>query len=219
MSIDINAPEVQEAIKAAVKEATAGLAAKRDELLNELKEARKGKTIEPAELERRDARIAELEGQLNEATKAAGESKKAADKAAKALETEAKFVQSLLVENGLSDALVKAGVKQPAHLKAVKAMLSGQVQIVADGEARVAKVGDKALGDFITEWAKSDEGKFFVEAPANNGGGAGGGSGSQNNGEKLPDIKTSGAGISAADKAARTKAIQARLDKAGATTD
>ena len=41
MSIDLSAPEVQDAIKAAVEEATSGLIKKRDELLKEVKEARK----------------------------------------------------------------------------------------------------------------------------------------------------------------------------------
>jgi hypothetical protein len=132
-----------------------------------------------------------LEGQVTEANKSAKDAKTAADKATKALEGEAKFVQSLLVDNGLSDALVKAGVKEPAHLKAVKAMLSGQVQIVADGDVRVAKVGEKPLGDFVTDWAKSDEGKFFVTAQQNSGGGAQGGNGNASGAPKsLKEAKT-----------------------------
>ena len=68
-------------------------------------------------------------------------------------------------------------MKNPAHLKATQAMLRGQVQIVADGDKRIAKVGDKALKDFVKEWAAGDEGKHFVQAPGNAGGGASGGSG------------------------------------------
>ena len=51
------------------------------------------------------------------------------------------------------------------------------MQVIADGENRGAKVGDKALTDFVSEWAQSDEGKHFVTAPANSGGGAGAGKG------------------------------------------
>lgn len=179
MSIDLKAPEVQAAINEAVEAAVTQLKAKNAELIAEVREARKGKNIDPAELDKLEKRVEELQGQLSEANKAAKDAKATADKATKALEGEAKFVQSLLVDNGLSEALVKAGVKEPAHLKAVKAMLAGQVQIVADGDKRVAKVGDKALGDFVTDWAKSDEGKFFVSAQQNSGGGAGGGNGAK----------------------------------------
>jgi hypothetical protein len=56
-------------------------------------------------------------------------------------------------------------------------MLKENVQIVVEGDARVAKIGDKALSDFVKEWAAGDEGKHFVQAPANSGGGATGGNG------------------------------------------
>jgi hypothetical protein len=209
VSIDLTAPEVKEAIQAAVAEATKGLVAKRDELLTELKEARKGKTIDPAELDKRDARIEELEGQLSESTKAQATALKEAKKATEALQASEGFTQRLLVDNGLTEALTKAGVTNPVHLKAVKSMLAGQVQIVADGDNKVAKVGEKALTDFVGEWAKGDEGKFFVAAPNNSGGGANGGNGS---GNQQTDLSK----ISPTDKAARTAAIEKRLAEAGA---
>jgi len=84
------------------------------------------------------------------------------------------MTSKLLVDNGLNEALAKAGVK-PEYLKAAKAMFAGQVQVVTDGENRVAKVGDKGLSDFVTAWAAGDEGKHFVAAPNNSGGGSGGG--------------------------------------------
>lgn len=177
MTIDLKAPEVVAAIEAAVEAALTPIKAKNTELIGEVRELRKGKTIDPAELERRDAKIEELQTQLTDANKSAKDAKTAAEKATKTLTTEQAFTQKLLVDNGLTAELVKAGVKEPAHLKAVKAMLAGQVQIVVDGENRTAKVGDKALDAFVGEWAKSDEGKFFVSAPNNNGGGAQGGNG------------------------------------------
>lgn len=182
MSIDLNAPEVQEAIKAAVKEATESLSEKNREILNELKQARKNQEIKPEHLERIEQERDEYKAQLDKAMKDAKEFKTAAEKATKQLETESSFTQKLLVENGLSDVLVKAGVNNPAHLKAVKSMLQSQVQIVVEGDNRVAKVGDKALADYVTEWAKSDEGKHFVSAPNNTGGSAQGGS--QNTNQK-----------------------------------
>ena len=112
---------------------------------------------------------------LTEALKAAKTANTEADKIKKAYETESKVAHNLLVENGLSNALLEAGVKKPSYLKAAKAMLAGQVVLTADGENRIAKIGDKPLADFIKTWATSDEGKSFVDAPANSGGGAQGG--------------------------------------------
>lgn len=210
MSIDLNAPEVQEAIKAAVKEATEALASKNRELLGELKEARKGKDIKPEDLEKLETQIEELKGQLTEAQKTAKTATKEAEKATKALADAEGFTQRLLVDNGLTDALTKAGVSNPVHLKAAKALLSGQVQIVADGDSKVAKVGEKALADYIGEWAKGDEGKFFVAAPNNSGGGANGGGGGSGN--KTTDLTK----IDPSDKAARVAAIEKRMSEAGA---
>ena len=51
-------------------------------------------------------------------------------------------------------------------------MLASQVQVVADGDSRSLKVGDKGLSDYMKEWAAGDEGKHFVTAAASNGGGA-----------------------------------------------
>jgi len=174
---DLTSDEVKQAIKDAVDEATASLAAKNKELLGELKQARKGSEIKPEQLEALESQIDTLKGELSTAQSAAKEASKKAELATKQLEAESGFTQKLLVDNGLSDVLVKAGVNNPAMLKAVKSMLSGQVQIVAEGDNRVAKVGDKALTDFVSEWAKSDEGKHFITAPNNSGGGSNGGDG------------------------------------------
>ena len=209
MSIDLNAPEVQEAIQAAVDKATQPLLAKRDELLSEVKTLRKGKQVNPEDLDKLETQVDELKGQLSEAQKAAKTATTDAEKARKALETSESFTQRLLVDNGLNEALAKAGVTNPVHLKAVKSMLASQVQVVADGDTRVAKVGDKALGDFVTEWAKGDEGKFFVAAPNNSGGGAPGSGGGS---PKTSDLNK----IDPSDKAARTAALEKRLSEAGA---
>lgn len=206
MSIDLEAPEVQEAIQKAVEKATAPLVAKRDELLGEVKKLRKNAEIDPAELEKVEAERDDLKQQLADAQKAAKTATTEAEKARKALETSEGFTQRLLVDNGLNDALAKAGVTNPVHLKAVKSMLMGQVQIVADGDQKVAKVGDKALVDFVADWSKGDEGKHFVAAPANSGGGAGGGGGGASTPASLKDAKTT---------AERKAVIQARLDAAG----
>lgn len=175
--IDLNAPEVKDAIQAAVDAAVAPLATKRDELLAEVRKLKAGKQVSPEDYAALEAERDELRASLDKTGKELKAAIANAEKATKALETESGFTKKLLADNGLSDALVKAGVNNPAHLKAVKALLAGQVQIVSEGDQRIAKVGDKALADFVTEWAKSDDGKHFVSAPANSGGGAQGGAG------------------------------------------
>lgn len=212
MSIDLNAPEVQEAIQKAIKEATDGLARKNSELLAELKEARKGKTINPEDVEKLESRIEELQGQLTEAQKTAKAAIKEAETSKKALADAEGSMTRMLVDNGLTDALAKAGVTNPVHLKAAKALLASQVQVVPDGDKKVAKVGDKALADFIGEWAKGDEGKFFVAAPQNTGGGANGGAGA---GKNQP---TELSKIDPSDKDARVAVIEKRMAEAGAVT-
>ena len=179
--IDLKDPAVQDAIKAAVDEATAGLLKKRDELLGEVKKLRKNSEIDPEDYQRLKDENDELQGKVTEATKAAKKAETEAQKALKQAEAEAGMTSKLLVDNGLNEALTKAGVK-PEYLKAAKAMFAGQVQVVTDGDSRVAKVGDKALSDFVSAWAAGDEGKHFVAAPNNSGGGSGGGGNGRNSG-------------------------------------
>ena len=172
--IDTDTPEGKEALKAQIEEAVSGLAAKNKELLAEVKEARKSRTIDPKEIEDRENEIEALKGQLTEAQKTVKTAMKEAETFKKSLEGAESFTHKLLVDNGLNDALAKSGVTNPVHLKAAKSMLASQVAIVADGENRAAKIGDKDLAIAVSEWAKGDEGKFFVAATQNNGGGANG---------------------------------------------
>lgn len=168
---------VSEQIKIAVDEATVGLAKKNSELLAELKDARKGKQIDPAELDKLQDKIDGLENQLTASQKTIKEQQKAFEQTKAALDAESGFTSKLLLDNGLTDALVKAGVATP-FLPAVKAMLSSQAKIAIDGDVRKAVIGDKDLSAFVTEWATSDDGKHYIAAPQNNGGGASGGSNS-----------------------------------------
>lgn len=178
MAIDLNDAEVKKAIKdaadVAVTEATAGLVAKNQELLGKLKKAQKDSTIDPAEYQSVQEELSKANDKIAELTKVNKTALKEAETAKKALEGEAGFVSKLLIDNGLSDALLKAGVK-PEMSKAVKAMLAGQVVIKVDGDKRNAMIGDKSLSEAVDEWSKSDEGKHFVAAPDNKGGGANGG--------------------------------------------
>ncbi|MDP2644124.1 MAG: hypothetical protein Q8P24_04235 [Desulfobacterales bacterium] len=181
MAIDLKDPEVKAAIavavEAAVTEAVTGLQAKNSELLGKLKKAQKDATIDPADHAALQADLDAVQNKLTEVTKALKTATTESDKIKKAYENESKVTHSLLVDNGLSSALLEAGVKKASYLKAAKAMLAGQVILTVDGESRIAKVGDKPLAEFVKAWAVSDEGKAFVDAPGNSGGGAGGGAG------------------------------------------
>ena len=181
MAFDANDKETKaalaKAVKDAVDEAVTGLQAKNTELLGKLKKAQKDATIDPADHAALQAELDDTESKLATALKEAKAATKAADDAKKALEGESKVAHNLLVDNGLSAALLENGVKKASYLKAAKAMLAGQVVLTSDGDDRIAKVGDKLLVDFIKEWAVSDEGKAFVDAAVNSGGGADGGAG------------------------------------------
>jgi heme-degrading monooxygenase HmoA len=178
---------IAEQIKVAVEESTNGLVKKNSELLAELKEARKGKQIDPAELDKLQEKIDGLENQLTVSQKTIKEQQKAFEQTKAALDSESGFTSKLLLDNGLTDALVKAGVATP-FLPAVKAMLSSQAKIAIDGDVRKAVIGDKDLSAFVTEWATSDDGKHYIAAPQNNGGGASGGSNS--NGQQVVNRST-----------------------------
>ena len=168
---------VTEAVEEAVEEAVGGLKAKNTELLGKLKKAQKDSTIDPADHQALQAELDATEAKLSEATKSLKTATTESDKIKKAYEAESRVAHNLLVDTGLSTALLEAGVKKASYLKAAKAMLAGQVVLTTDGENRTAKVGDKLLSDFVKEWAAGDEGKAFVDAPSNSGGGASGGGG------------------------------------------
>lgn len=174
-TIDLNSQEVKDAIEAAVERATGPLLAKRDELLGEVKKLRKGQQIDPEELARVEQERDDARSALSEAQKVAKKATEAADKAAKAQADAEGSVAKLLVDNGLTDALAKAGVNNPALVKAAKAMFATQAQVADDNGSKVARIGDKALADAIAEWAGTDEGKHFVTAHDASGGGSQGG--------------------------------------------
>jgi len=153
----------------------ADLKVKNTELLKKLKKAQKDSLIDPADHAALQSELDANEIKLAAAEKALKTAITESDKIKKSYETESKVAHNLLVENGLSTALLEAGIKKPSYLKAAKAMLAGQVILTADGDKRVAMVGDKKLAEFIKDWAGGDEGKTFVDAPGNSGGNAPGG--------------------------------------------
>lgn len=166
---------VKVAVKEAVEEEVAGLKAKNTELLGKLRKATKDAEIDPADHQALQNELEASESALKEATKSLKTATAESEKIKKQYEDESKVAHNLLVETGLSNALLEAGVKNPSYLKAAKAMLSGQVTLTTEGDERVAMVGDKKLAEFVKEWASGDEGKTFVSAPTNTGSNATGG--------------------------------------------
>jgi len=202
--IDLTAPEVQAAINAAVEKATAPLLAKRDELLGEVKKLRRESQIDPADLEKVEAERDQLKQQLADAQRAQTKLQKDLEAATKARdEIRGRFTSSLK-EAALTDALTKNGVTNPVHLKAAKALLGSAVEVVEENGQPVIKAGEKALGDFITEWAGGEEGKHF-RANGADGGNANGGRPDHNNNGQLPPVE---------DKAARAAVLAERLARA-----
>lgn len=70
-----------------------------------------------------------------------------------------------LVEDGLTKALVKAGVK-PTLMKAAQRMFQDDVEVVEEDGKRVARMKTDLGGDevekFISNWSQSDEAKDFI---------------------------------------------------------
>jgi hypothetical protein len=188
-------PEIQAAIDAAVEAATSGLKTKNQELLDKNKRLMKGQEIDPQTVVDLEAQVDKLQGELSASQKSAKESVKTLETLQGQLKAETGFTQKLLIDNGLTDELVKNGVA-PQFLPAVKAMFAGQAQIVAEGDTRTAKIGDKSVSDFVKEWAVSDDGKHFVKAPENSGGGSqGSGNGTTNQQIPLTSTQKIAAGL------------------------
>lgn len=94
----------------------------------------------------------------------------------------------------LSDALAKAGVKDPAFLSATRTMLGPKVSYDDNGEAFVeTDMGNLSVEDFVAKWAKSDDGKPFIAQAK--GGGTKGGDG-MGSGESKSPLASKVAGFS-----------------------
>lgn len=97
-----------------------------------------------------------------------------------------------LVDNVLMQSLVKNNVKS-SLISAAQTIIKGKVSILEEGNERVAKVGDKTIEEYVSEWVKSEEGKHFVLAPKNSGGdasGSGEGEGGEGEFDKFFDKKS-----------------------------
>jgi hypothetical protein len=184
---------------AELEEAMEAMNAKNAELLREVKIARakaKGVEIDPNDFMALQTENETLKSQLD---KVAKDNAKTIEQLQASLTEKDGALQSYLIDNGLNDAMLKAGIK-PEFMAAAKAMLKSQTKLMADNGQYSALMGDKPLTEAIAEWAAGDEGKHFVSAPANSGGGATGGT--VNGAPALPKGNLGG------DKTQRTNAIK-----------
>lgn len=170
--------EQKAAIAIMVEEATSGLVAKNADLLKDLKKIQKVGAPTQEQLDSLENQIDALKIENTTISKTLKAATKTAEDANKLLLAESGFTTRLLIDNGLVAALAANGVVDPALMKGAQAMLRSGVQVISEGDNRIAKYGDKALAEHIKEWAGSDEGKRYVTAKQNIGGGATGGTGS-----------------------------------------
>lgn len=133
------------------------------------------------------SKVNDLETQLEEAGKGGEDIEAAVAKATKKLQKElddersskseiSSKMQKMIIDNSLNEALLKANIAKN-HIPAVRALLRSENTIDIDETDNVAKIKDKDLSSFVTEWAQTDIGKNYVAASQNNGGGASGSSG------------------------------------------
>lgn len=166
--LQVKVAELTESL-AAQSEANNGLKA---DLTKAKAELRKGQAIDPAEFSALQSENEALKGKMTAYEKDIKKVASERDQALKTLENESQVTVNMQRERDLTEALSAAGVTNSINLKAAKAILAAQVQVVTDGDKRITKVGDKSLSDYLTEWKATDEGRHFISAPVNSGGGA-----------------------------------------------
>ena len=179
MAYDPNDPADKALFDAAVAEATAGLTSKRDELLKEVKDLKKKISqgaADPQAMERLQEQLDEANAKLETANADLKKASKDRDKNKADFDNESAYSKKLLVDNGLTSALTSANVAKQ-FVPAVTAMFAGKVEVKTENGERKLFIGDKPLGEAITAFAQSDEGKHFIGAGNNTGGNANGGAG------------------------------------------
>lgn len=189
---------VSDAVAAALEDARetheaeiTGLKNKNTELLGKLTKARAGEGGgDVAEITRLEGELTETQGKLRtaeaslrQATRDLTTITQERDTLSTDLTAERATSQNEFVTNRLTAGLVEAKVR-PEFLDDLTASMAGKVTVKDVDGKRQAFVGDKSLGDYLTEWSQGDKGKHYVGAPANGGGGSGGSGGGQGPGDK-----------------------------------
>ena len=74
------------------------------------------------------------------------------------------YLQKTILEDGLSNELLKAGVDKK-YLKASLALLKSEAKVAQGENGYKAVIGDKDLSEFIPEWIKTEGQIFTMKAP------------------------------------------------------
>ena len=161
-----------------LKESLVAVSGKKDELLDELKKERRKHqdSIDMEKYQDLEDKFSALESDYKKLQK---ESAVNVDKLQTQLNLKTDSLNNLLIDGGLTDSLLKAGVKAE-FMDATKALLRGQAKLVESESGIQAMMGDKSISEFIDGWAK-EQGKHFISANDNSGSGSGGNSGQGGN--------------------------------------
>lgn len=186
--------EVKAAIASAVEEAKKPLLEKRDELLGSLREIKDRVSSLEKEKDEIEHQNAVKSGDIEKIkTQLESQNKKIVDGH---IETIAKLqgqLDTLVIGEGLTKALVKANV-QPGLMDAAKALIKQNFKgEISDSNGTPTALFDgKSVEEFVASWAQTDAGKNFVSASANGGGGSNGANGKGNAGTgNKPTMKRS----------------------------
>lgn len=209
MKIDTETDEGKAQLQKLIDEATTGLKSKNEELLGltkKLKEEMKSTT------DRLDAIAKEKEEAEAAAAAKGGDVEKVKETLTKQHKSEMEKLTAnlsdtqsklnkVLIENGLTDALTKAGVA-PQYLDAAKALLTTKhkAEVADDNGNPVARIEGKAISEFVSEWTQGDQGKHFKAAANNGGGGANGQNGNAKGGAAKTMSRADFEAMSAIDK-------------------
>lgn len=166
-----------------------GLAKKNAELIQEIRTL-KSKLRQTQEIKPEDyqAVVDELEAakeKISNVEKSAKVALQEAEKFRGLYESESAHTAKNLIDSSLTNALMDAKV-DPKFMKAVKALIGTDAKVVSEGDTKVAKIGEKPLGDYIKEWAATADAAHYISAPVNAGAGAEGGKSQPTN---QPNVK------------------------------
>jgi hypothetical protein len=167
--------KINEAIEARIEEAVTKLKAKNGELIGKLKEAKRGAGDGP-DLSDYEEKILDLQEQMakinKESSKKVQTLEKELEQAKGMHQSESQAVARLVIDRGLTDALMASGVDDK-HLPILREYHKARVQVIQEGDERKAVYkaadGDKPLAEYLKTWSET-EGKAYVKAPAHAGG-------------------------------------------------
>lgn len=87
------------------------------------------------------------------------------------LDAKKNTIHQMVAREGLRNAMADNNIAEP-YQGAVEAMLLPHVSVEGDGDDIAAVLNDKPLEQAVAEFAKSDQGQYFVAARQNSGSGA-----------------------------------------------